>query len=82
MLEVAPCIRPERHDARNEFCVNPIGFGACASARREAFDLRRQQLPCRDPGGVAVLSLLYPQFAILLPSAALAEVADGAVYGV
>jgi len=29
-----------------------------------------------------VLSLLYLQFAILPPSAALAEAADGAVYGV
>ena len=45
-------IRPEGHEARNEFRVDPIGLGACALARGEGLDLGGRQLPGRNPSSV------------------------------
>ena len=50
MWKGPPGIRSERHEARDEFRVDPVGLGACPSAGSEGFDLSRRQLPRRDPG--------------------------------
>jgi hypothetical protein len=41
MRQVALSIRPKSQELGNEFCVDPVGFGLCASAGCEGFDLRR-----------------------------------------
>ena len=45
-------IRPEGHEARNEFRVDPVGLGACAPGRGEGLDLGGRQLPGRNPSSV------------------------------
>ena len=50
MWEGSPSIRSESHETRNEFRVDPVGFGPCAPAGRESFDLSRRQLSRRDAG--------------------------------
>ena len=45
-------IRSKQHEPRDEFRVDPIRLGPCASAGSECFDLCRWQLPGRDPGTV------------------------------
>ena len=66
-------IRPEGHEARNEFRVDPIGLGACALARGEGLDLGGRQLPGRNPSSVKG----GPQTPHTAPSATSAKAADG-----
>ncbi len=49
MWEVAPCIRSEIHELRNEFCIDPVRFRPRASAGRESLYLSWRQFPRRDP---------------------------------
>ncbi len=73
MWEDAPCIGPEDHEPRNEFCVGPVSLGAVAPAGREGFDLGWRQLPRRNPGSVKG----GPQTPYTAPSATTAKVDDG-----
>nr|WP_245510690.1 hypothetical protein [Antarcticimicrobium sediminis] len=52
MWEVAPCIGAESHESRNDFRIDPVGFGTRATAGREGLDLGRRQLPCRHSGTI------------------------------
>ena len=52
MWQYTSRIQSERHEARDEFRIDPVGLGACAPARGEGLDLGGRQLPARDPGSV------------------------------
>ena len=50
MWQFAPCVWSKCHESRNEFRIDPIRLGACATAGSEGFDLSWRQLPSRDTG--------------------------------
>ena len=52
MRQAAPCIWPERHELRDEFRIDPVGFRPRAPAGGKGLDLVGWQLPRCDTGRV------------------------------